>query len=557
MIKPFLIQPEFAKRIDTLKKQFFSRDPKLWPIYNDPGFLKIIEEKRKNIHSLTARIKGYKNGDILNNQLHSGSWLNTKGIPAGQPDELLLFSAAMTKNWDDPASAENVVTRSSDPGVYGAAMAAMVNPNLVYDEYSGMGLILEKAVIREMAQLVGYDPHIAGGLFTQGGTFCNMYGYLFGIRKSLPRSVFCGLESTDDYRFISSQGGHYSNTTTLSVLGVNIEKKSIRIRMTEENKMDLADFEEQLRACFLLGCKVPTIMLTMGTTDTFGIDRVKAVRDIIDKLRACYQIEQEPHIHVDSAVGWPMIFFLDYDFKNNPLSINERVLEGLARHVESFRELKYADSFTIDFQKWGFTPYTSSLVMVKNAESFKYLEHDPENFSYFESDTQGYSHLQSTIECSRGAGGVFSAFCTLRYLGKEGFQTLIAHGLQNAEYFRFRLQEQKGVALVAQSNCGPSVGFRLYDPALVSDPIAEFGYETTLINTPEYEARLARNNAYHRAVFLQRGKKHLYTNWVEFIAHTDYNEYGQYRRLPGEKAVFFNPSTDLERIDLFIKNLRG
>ena len=39
--------------------------------------------------------------------------------------------------------------------------------------------------------------------------------------------------------------------------------------------MDLDDLERQLSACFHLECVVPTIMLTMGTTDTFGVDRVK------------------------------------------------------------------------------------------------------------------------------------------------------------------------------------------------------------------------------------------------------------------------------------------
>ena len=46
--------------------------------------------------------------------------------------------------------------------------------------------------------------------------------------------------------------------------------------------------------------------------------------------------------------------------------------------------LPAADSFTIDFQKWGYVPYTSSLVMIKNRDDLKALEHDPEYFSYFE-----------------------------------------------------------------------------------------------------------------------------------------------------------------------------
>lgn len=253
----------------------------------------------------------------------------------------------------------------------------------------GMAEELERVVVRQIANLVGYDPQQATGVFTQGGTFCNLYEYLFGIRKALPQSKNLGLEYGQDYRMINSQGGHYSNTTNLSLLGVNISRKTICIKLTQASNMDL---EDQLSACFRLGCIVPTIMLTMGTTDTFAVDPVKPVRDLADRLARKFSIAQ-PHIHVDSAVGWPLIFFLDYDFDANPLHILSKTLEGIRRNVEQFRELKYADSFTVDFQKWGYVPYTSSLVMVKDRASMKALEHDPENFSYFEKDVQGQTHL--------------------------------------------------------------------------------------------------------------------------------------------------------------------
>ena len=49
-------------------------------------------------------------------------------------------------------------------------------------------------------------------------------------------------------------------------------------------------------------------------------------------------------------------------------------------------------------------------------------------------------------------------------------RVLIAHGLQNANYFRHRLALTPGALVIAQQNQGPSVGFRLYDPAIVLDP---------------------------------------------------------------------------------------
>ena len=547
----------FRDEIDRIRARFFSRDPVRWPVFGDPVFSEIVEFRKKKLPS-RERLGQFPDGVALLRQLQAQDRLPSGGRdPRVGVDPMLVFAAALSKNWEDPASVENVVTSPSDPALFGSMVGILANANLVHPEYSEMAGELEAMVIRQMATLAGYDPARATGIFTGGGTFCNLYGYLLGIRKSLPLSRELGLETGQDYRIINSGVGHYSNMTNLSLLGVNIRRKTIRIRATDHNEMDLADLEQQLTACFQLECVVPTIMLTMGTTDTFGVDRVQPVCEIRDRLCTQFEVAVKPHIHVDSAIGWPLLFFLDYDFEKNPLEVNAATLPGLRRNVERFRELRLADSFTIDFQKWGYVPYTSSLVMIRNRDDLKALEHDPEYFSYFEKNVEGQTHLHSTIECSRSAAGLFGAYTALHSLGIEGFQRLVANTLQNANYFRHRLSEVPGVKLMAAQNQGPSVGFRMYDPAVVSDPDAEFDYECRVQDSAEYRERVERNSRHHRDIFLRRGKVGLYTNWVEFIAHTDYDARGRCGAIPGEKAVFMNPRTRYQDIDQFITAVRG
>ena len=247
-----------------------------------------------------------------------------------------------------------------------------------------------------------------------------------------------------------------------------------------------------------------------------------------------------------------MLFFLHYNFATNPLGINVVTLHGLERNVELFRQIRYADSFTVDFHKWGYVPTTSSLVMFKNKDDLKFLENDPENFSYFEDDIQGQTHLQSTIECSRGGIGLFGAYGALKYLGVEGYQAILAHSLQNANYFRHRLHEFPGVKVLAYQNQGPSVGFRIYNPAVVEDAEAEFEFEYDFNEGEEYHQRLQRNSLWHRDIFLRRGKVGLYTNWVDYISHTAHDEKDRHCYIPGEKAVFMNPKTTFEDIDKYL-----
>jgi glutamate/tyrosine decarboxylase-like PLP-dependent enzyme len=550
------ISPRFQQLYQEVFADYFSRDPARWPVFAEPGFAAMTQFRSQQL-SPEQRLTAYPNGPELQQALLENSTMPSgRTKPNGQSDDMLAFAAALSKNWENPSSVENVVTMPCDPAIYGSMMGTLANPNLAYSEYSGMADQLEKNVVRQIASLVDYDVAQATGLFTQGGTFCNLYGYLLGLRKSLPNAKFTGMGMIEDYRILNSQGGHYSNMTNLSLLGVDIRKKTIRIKVTESHDIDLDDMEQQLRACFAVNCRVPTIMLTMGTTDTFAVDQVKPVYELRNRLCEEYELTVKPHIHVDAAVGWSMIFFNSYDFANNPLEINQATLVGIERTMERVKELKYADSFTVDFQKWGYVPYTSSLIMIKNKDDMKALENDPENFSYFEHDLQGQTHLQSTIECSRGAAGMFGAYSALKYMGLEGYQIVLAHCLQNANYFRHELQKLGCVRLITPENQGPSVGFRLYNPALVTDVDSEFEIEQQCMTNPDYAARLLRNNRWHREVFNQCGKVGLYTNWVEFISRSAYNKYGKYSYIPGEKAVFMNPAAGREQIDAFIANIR-
>ena len=557
MPEPYQIRPGFAKSIARLREAFFRRDPLRWPLFGQAPFADVLDFRRQPL-TPADRLAHYPDGNRLLAQLRALDTVpHCPSHAAGDLDPLIVFSAALSKAWEIPQSVENVATMPCDPALYGTILGSMANPNLVHPEYAEMAVELEHAVIRQIATQVGWNPTTATGIFTQGGTFCNLYGYLLGIRKNLPLAREFGLEHGLDYRIINSQGGHYSNTTNLSLLGVNLRRKTLRIRITDDNDMDLADLECQLRACFQLGCVVPTIMLTMGTTDTFAVDRVAPVRELCDRLCAQYEITAKPHLHVDAAVGWPLIFFLDYDFDRNPLEINENSLAGLRHNTARFQELRHADSFTVDFHKWGYVPYTSSLVMIRDRNDLAALEHDPENFTYFEKDSEGQTHLHSTIECSRGGAGVFGAAAALAHLGVEGHQLLVANSLQTAGYFRHRLSQTPGVMVLAPANHGPSASFRLYDPATVADPEAEFSLEYEVMTTPDWLERVTRNNHYHRQAFLRRGKADLFTNYVQSAAHTGYDQHDRYRILPGEKAVFMNPLTRFEHMDAFIARIHG
>lgn len=541
------LNPAFEQIFQTVKAHFFARDPNRWPLYRIHEIARWLEERKIDAPTVV--------NTALQQQLRHSNTIPRHSSHAIHPfNDLALYAAKRSKNWDDPRSVENVISTPCDPAIHGALLATIANPNLVYSEYAGDAIELEKLVVRQIAHLAGYDSDQATGVFTQGGTFCNLYGYLLGIRKVLPKSALNGLAG-EDYRIFNSEAGHYSNMTNLSLLGVDVQGKAIRIKVKDNNEMDLAELDQQLIFCFKNGIAVPSIMLTFGSTDTFATDDIEQVYAIRERRCQEYAISIKPHIHVDAAVGWSMLFFQEYDFERNPLSLNRATLTGIEFLLPRIKSLQLADSFTVDFQKWGYVPYTSSLVMLKNKHDLAVLKTDPGYYSYFEHAQREESHLQSTIECSRSAVGVFSAYSALQHLGIEGYQTVIGHTLQNANYLRCQLAALPHCKVAAVENQGPSVTFRLYDPQKVTCAESMFDQEMNVARQGSMVDSIVENTLYHRHQFLSHKGQHLNTNWVDSIARTHYDDTGHCLHIPGEKAVLMNPNTTRKHIEQFCQNI--
>jgi len=94
-----------------------------------------------------------------------------------------------------PRSQVNVVAHPSIASIVGVVLPSMYNPNLCSDE-SGRGFSeAEVCVVSMLADLVGYDPQLAGGTFTFGGTGTLLYGAKIGLEKALPGTMARGIQA--------------------------------------------------------------------------------------------------------------------------------------------------------------------------------------------------------------------------------------------------------------------------------------------------------------------------------------------------------------------------
>lgn len=360
--------------------------------------------------------------------------------------------------WGHPRAQENVVGPASIPSIMGQLFASIFNPNIIWDEYSHRLAQAEVEVSSMCAAMVGYDPAVSSGVFTFGGTGTVLYGVKVGLEKAIPGAFRKGIR--EDVRVVASEAGHYAKLNSLGWLGMGTDNL-VSVPSDQDNSMKLHELEAILRRQLDQGRKIGCIIATMGTTDAFGIDNLEYIVGLRDRLVEEYSLDYRPHVHADAVIGWAWTVFNDYDFEANPLEFGPRTLRSLWDASLGVRTIGLADSVGIDFHKTGYTPYISSLFIVRDHADMSLIARDQSVMPYL-FQFGNYHPGEFTLETSRSGGSVLAALANLKALGKEGYRILLGHIVTMAESLRRRL-ELAGFAAVANSyNYGPVTLFRLY-----------------------------------------------------------------------------------------------
>jgi L-2,4-diaminobutyrate decarboxylase len=453
--------------------------------------------------------------------------------------------------WAHPNAQVNVIPPTSIPSILAFMVAAMYNPNIIWDEYSARFAEAEIQAMAMLADLMGYDPRRAGGVFTLGGTGTILYGCKLALEKlSGGRTMREGIR--EDVKIVSSAASHYSRLNVAGWLGLGTDNL-VTIPTTGDNEMSLADLEDYLRQALARKDKVAAIIATLGTTDAFGIDDLTGIVQLRDQLSREFGLTYRPHVHADAVIGWVWAVFRDYDFGANPLGFHARTLRSLQHSLGRMGDLSLADSVGVDFHKTGYAPYIASAFLAKTREDLALLSRHPDQMPYLYQF--GYYHPGIyTLECSRSGAGALAAYANMRLLGKEGYRILIGHVVEMAEMLRERLERHPGIQVLNDGNFGPVTLFRVYPPGV--DEAAAFQRE---ISDPTYENALNAHNAYNRQIFTLIHERAMRGEGV-LLSWTDAYRHATYDGRPGPpisalKSFILSPWTDLAAVDLVARQV--
>ncbi len=422
--------------------------------------------------------------------------------------------------WSHPRSQINVVPNPTIASIVGVLLPSLYNPNLCSDESGRRFSEAEVRVSAMIADLVGYDSTQTAGVFTFGGTGCLLYGVKVGLEKALPDCSHRGVRG--DAVILASRQSHYSCLTVASWLGLG-QDNVIAVPSHADNSIDLVQLEAAARDALKSGKQIAAFIATMGTTDAFGIDDLQGIAALRDRLVEEFELPYHPHIHGDAVIGWAWSVFNDYDFRQNPLGFRGRTVRALAAAQRRIGHLRLADSIGVDFHKTGYTPYISSMVLVRDSRDLELISRRKETMPYLYQSGQHHPGM-FTLETTRSGIGPMAALANLLLLGKQGYRTLLGHSVEMAEVLREAIESHPNLTVLNGDNVGPVTLFRAYP-----DGVDTFSIKDKEQHDPRHRQQLAAHNDYNRRIFERVHAEALAGRGVtlsltDCYRHTDYGE---------------------------------
>ncbi|WP_220040583.1 pyridoxal phosphate-dependent decarboxylase family protein [Streptomyces tateyamensis] len=325
---------------------------------------------------------------------------------ASEPAQVLAELVRPYAQWSVDITHPAAVARMQPPPTDVAAAAelvgAVLNQSLHAWESGPFALELDRWVIAQLAELVGYDPAEAGGTLTSGGSVSNLMAMTMArdtvLAAKTGRLAFqegllnLGVQPV----VLAPQGVHFSIERAVRLLGIG-EANIRTVPIDEHGRMIPKEAERILAG--LPAHEVPVALVAVAGSTDLGI---------VDPLPELAAIARAHGLwlHADAAYGAGALF----SPRLRPM------LDGLAE----------ADSVTMDLHKFGWTPASSAALLVRRAETMNSFGLQPTTCLSADDDTcAGYIGSQNTsLQTTRRADALKIAV-SMRTLGRDAVAQMV------------------------------------------------------------------------------------------------------------------------------------
>lgn len=314
-----------------------------------------------------------------------------------------------------------------------------LNQNLVKIETSKAFTPLERQVLGMLHRLIYgqsdtfYDQwmHSANhslGAFCSGGTIANITALWVARNKALRgNGSFKGVEKEglfkamkhygyDGLAVLVSERGHYSLKKAADVLGLG-QEGLVAVKTDANNRIIVDDLKAKIVELEKQNIKPIAVIGVAGTTETGNVDPLPEIAEVC-QAHGC-------HFHVDAAWG------------------GATLMSNHHRHLLNGVEM--ADSVTIDAHKQLYIPMGAGMVLFKDPDAMKSIEHHAQYILRKGSKDLG-SH---TLEGSR-SGMAMLVYAAMHIISRPGYELLIDQSIEKARYFADLIKQQDDFELVSE-----------------------------------------------------------------------------------------------------------
>lgn len=298
------------------------------------------------------------------------------------------------------------------------ATSALNNSAAIY-EMGPSGTMIERAVTRWMAGLVGYGPE-SDGIFTSGGTLGNLTA-LLAARQSRAGGDPWAEGTREKLCFLVSGQAHYSVDRAARIMGWG-EQGIEKVDVDGEFRLRPDRLQTALDSARKKGRKVIGVVASCCSTSTGSYDPIPPIAD--------FCMLHDLWLHVDGAHGAAAAVTEKY----------RSLVEGIER----------ADSIVWDAHKMLLSPALTTVVLFKRREDS--IATFPTQASYIFQKSAGeewYNLCHRTLECTK-RDFTFRLYLLLKTYGPEIFSEYVTRQYDLARSFATVLRGEKDFELLLE-----------------------------------------------------------------------------------------------------------
>ncbi|MGF1771080.1 putative pyridoxal-dependent aspartate 1-decarboxylase [Vibrio wakamikoensis] len=314
-----------------------------------------------------------------------------------------------------------------------------LNQNLVKIETSKAFTPLERQVLGMLHKLIYsesepfynkwmHSSEHSLGAFCSGGTIANITALWVARNRALKADGdFQGVEKQGLFKamkhygyeglaILVSERGHYSLKKAADLLGIG-QQGLVAVKTDEYNRICPEDLKHKFAELKQQSIHPFAVIGVAGTTETGNVDPLREIAAIC--------AEESCHFHVDAAWGGATLMSDRY----------RTILDGI----------ELADSVTIDAHKQLYIPMGAGMVLFKDPQAMKSIQHHAQYILRKGSKDLG----RHTLEGSR-SGMAMLVYAAMHIISRPGYELLINQSIEKARYFAELIDKQSDFELVSK-----------------------------------------------------------------------------------------------------------